>query len=169
MIQVVNNKKQLIDAVKKNIFWDSLTRIMTCSYLFRNELIKCIVLWHHHDDSSASSAQQNHVAALWVDLDAETMKNRPQSRDTDLQPPTSGRAPPPPPPPPSSCSWKSTINHVSSKPDTSPCPSGPHGDHYECLQATHEGRAAGSPNMDQMLLLSALQTKDDVTKQKKQK
>lgn len=32
-------------------------------------------------------------------------------------------------------SWKSTINHVSSKPDTSSCPAHPHGDHYESLQA----------------------------------
>lgn len=59
-----------------------------------------------------------------------------------LSPPPHFRQRPPP------HSWKSTINYVSSKPDTTPSPAHPLGDHYESVQAcvpwpsqaTHEER-----------------------------
>lgn len=82
----------------------------------------------------------------------------PGSVAPNSNPPFSQSSSPPPP-----HSWKSTINHVSSKPDTSPSPAHPHGDHYEspqsCVlwpnQATHEQREPiFYPNMDQNVSLS---------------
>lgn len=83
-----------------------------------------------------------------------------RSLHRDVPPPPSEQRPPP-------HSWKSTINHVSSKPDTSPRPAHPHGDHYENLQAcvlwpnraTHEETESlyFTTNMDQnVAVLSAL-------------
>lgn len=92
--------------------------------------------------------------------DAWTMKEKPPpsqcshyqevARQTLISaPPRTEHQPPP-------HSRKSTINHVSSKPDTSPSPAHPHGDHYESRQAsilwpneaTHAERPYILPNMN---------------------
>lgn len=92
----------------------------------------------HISLSVAPSLTRRHTACLASPVErAARWSKTPTSQRSHYQEVLHRTLSPPPrftqrPPP---HSWKSTINHVSSKPDTTPSPARPLGDHYESVQA----------------------------------